>query len=225
MNRLFSLPIFFFLMLCLTAFVLFPANGTASGTDAAPEASSAESGLDDALDFLRQRATSLVTLSCAFTQESNIPLFTHPIMSKGLLLFKRPNKLIWQYVEPVQEAFVLNGGLGFRWEDSKENRIPFSTAKDPVAAFVGNQLLSWIRIDLNMIRAQYHVEAISYTPLTLLLTPLKNETWSVIRSIQIVFDGQGTAQTVTLSEARGGTTLIRFSHIKVNGSLGDEVFE
>lgn len=180
---------------------------------------------DRALQLLQQQAASLSSLSCVFTQESTIPLFAQPVISLGKLLFKRPDKLVWQYAEPVQSAFVLNGSTGFRWEDSKEKRIPFNTTSDPVASFVGTQLLSWIRFDLESIRAQYTIELQSDAPLSLLLTPVKEETRSALQSLHIVFDSQGVAQIVTLSEAQGGTTVIRFSEVQINAPVNDEAFE
>lgn len=215
------------LLSCLFFCALFtaPPEKARAETTASPALAASTENPEKALLFLQRQAASLASLSCEFIQESTIPLFAQPVTSTGILRFKRPDKLVWQYTKPVQAGFALNGSKGFRWEGSRENRMEFTTANDPVASFVGTQLLSWIRFDLESIRARYAIEVQSNAPLTLLLTPTREEVRSVLRALQISFDDQGIAQTVTLFEAQGGTTSIRFLRVQANAPLSDEAFE
>ena len=200
--------------------------GALSVSFAAESAASAQeaSNTEAALLFLEKQSAALTALACDFTQETNIPLFARPVVSKGTLRYKRPGFLAWEYSEPLQEGFILAGETGFRWEDSRDKRASFTTAKDPIAAFVGRELLSWISFDQSVIRSRYEIAVPATSPLTLELTPKREDTRAVVQSLRIVFDTHGVAQTVTLSEAKGGTTVITFHNVAINPSLSDDVF-
>ena len=194
-----------------------PGSGAASSVRELPS-------IEGAIAFLQKQSESLTALSCDFTQETTIPMFARPVVSKGTLRYKRPGFLAWEYSQPIQEGFVLAGESGFRWEDSRDKRSSFTTAKDPIAAFVGRELLSWIHFDPSTIRARYEIAVTAASPLTLELTPKREDTRTVVKALRIAFDGNGVAKVVTLFEAKGGTTVITFHNVAVNPSLADDVF-
>jgi outer membrane lipoprotein carrier protein len=177
-----------------------------------------------ALESLRERTAAIATLSCSFTQETDIPLFTAPVVSTGTLRFKKPGMIAWEYRSPIAEGFVLAGDKGYRWHDSPDARVPFSTAGDPLAALVARQMLSWISCDLQWIMAEYSLAVSIPEPLTLTLTPRRSETGAVLENLTIAFSPQGVAESVVLREKSGGKTRLRFHNIVLNKPLADEEF-
>ncbi len=171
---------------------------------------------EQALAALRQRTALIASLACSFTQETDIPLFAAPVVSRGSLRFSRPDTLAWEYSEPLAEGFVLTGGTGYRWQGTREERTPFVTSRDPVAGLVGHQVMSWIRFDREWIDSEYTLSVQSLSPLSLLLVPNRADIRQIVESVGISFNADGVAEQVVLNEKKGGKTTIRFYNMELN---------
>ncbi|MDR2075916.1 MAG: outer membrane lipoprotein carrier protein LolA [Desulfovibrio sp.] len=216
MNRL-ILAFLLFLLSCAQV-------ATAAGAQADPPR---ERGLsvEDSLQTLQKLTASVSTLRCRFVQTTNIPLFTEPVISRGFLLFARPDSLLWEYSEPFAQGFALQGTKGFRWEGSRDSRVSLAATEDPVAGLVAAQALSWISFDRKWIEAHYAVRAEGQTPLLLVLTPKNAEMASVVSSISLSFARDGIAREILLREAGGGTTTILLHDVVLNQPVGSEEFQ
>lgn len=177
-----------------------------------------------ALETLQQTTANIRTLRCAFTQSTDIPLFSEPVESHGRLLYAAPGSLVWEYTAPMQQGFVLDGDSGFRWEGDRNHRIAFSTAKDPIAGLIATQMLAWVRFDQAWIEANYTVTVTRVSPVALILTPKRPEVASVLSSLHIAFTEDGVAREILLQEATGGKTRIDLRDIVLNGPLEAEEF-
>ncbi len=179
----------------------------------------ASDSTDNALNRLNALTASVTSLRCDFTQTTAIPLFADPVVSRGRLLFHKPDALLWEYVFPVAQGLAFSGGKGFRWEDEKSNRVPFTLAEDPVAGLVASQMLAWIRFDRAWIETHYAVRLEREEPLSFTLIPKSAGMRSVLTSLTIRFADDGIARTILLKEASGGSTEIRFHSVAVNGPV------
>jgi outer membrane lipoprotein-sorting protein len=176
-----------------------------------------------ALAELKARTDRLVSLRGEFIQETDIPMFSAPMRSRGRLLFRRPDALRWEYLEPMREGFVLVGAAGFRWE--KDVRYAFTPGGDPVARLIAGQLTAWLAFDRARIERDYRIEALSLEPIRLKMTPLSETAGSVVASITIVFTPEGVASSVRIDESKGGSTTISFTDTLVNQPLDDKEFQ
>lgn len=179
----------------------------------------------NALDGLREKAASVISVRSDFTQETTIPMFAQPMRSSGRFVFKRPHALRWEFTSPMREGFVLNGDEGFRWEGGDGTRTPFTPGGDPAAGVIARQLVAWITFDMEAIGKEYRIETVSETPLKLRMTPLRADVRGVIESISITFTPEGPASLVELRETRGGGATITFKNAVVNGPLDEREFE
>lgn len=189
-----------------------------------PALASEASGINAALETLKQETANIRTLRCAFTQSTDIPLFSEPIESRGRLLYAAPGSLVWEYTSPMQQGFVLDGDSGFRWEGYRSRRIAFSTAKDPIAGLIATQMLAWVRFDRSWIEANYAITVTRLSPVALTLTPKRTEVASVLSALHIAFAEDGVAREIRLQEAAGGKTRIALHDIVLNGPLEDGEF-
>jgi outer membrane lipoprotein-sorting protein len=179
----------------------------------------AEPDMDRALNRLNALTASINSLRCDFTQTTSIPLFTAPVVSQGILLFQKPDALVWEYTAPVAQGLAFSGGKGFRWDEDKSRRTPFIIAEDPIAGLIAAQMLAWIRFDRIWIEAQYAIQVEEEEPLSLILIPKNADMRSVLASLSIRFADDGIARTILLMEASGGSTEIRFHSVVVNGAV------
>jgi outer membrane lipoprotein-sorting protein len=176
-----------------------------------------------ALAELKARTDRLVSLRGEFIQETDIPMFSAPMRSRGRLLFRRPDALRWEYLEPLREGFVLVGATGFRWE--KDVRYAFTPGGDPLAGLIAGQLTAWLTFDRARIERDYRIEALSLEPIRLKMTPLSATAGGVVASITIVFTPEGVASSVRIDESKGGSTTISFIDTLVNQPLDDKEFQ
>jgi outer membrane lipoprotein-sorting protein len=184
-----------------------------------PAPASDAADTDIALEMLKQAAANIRTLRCAFTQSTDIPLFSQPIESRGRLLYAAPESLVWEYTSPARQGFVLTGDSGFRWEGERSRRIGFSTAKDPVAGLIAAQMLAWVRFDRSWIEANYTVTVTRLSPIALTLRPKQSEVASVLSALHLAFAEDGVAREIRLQETSGGSTRIDLRDIVLNGPL------
>ncbi|MDR1686260.1 MAG: outer membrane lipoprotein carrier protein LolA [Desulfovibrio sp.] len=190
----------------------------------APPGFAADGDTDAALRRIRTLTSSINTLRCSFTQTTAVPMFTEPVVSEGRLFFKKPDSLLWEYTAPYPQGLVFSGGKGFRWEDDKNRRKPFTTSGDPVAGLIASQMSAWIRFDRDLIESRYVIRADDREALTFELTPKSAELRSVLVSLRITFADNGAARSVLLRERAGGSTLVRLHDMVVNGLLEDREF-
>ena len=179
----------------------------------------------DTLALLKEQAAAMTTVNSDFIQETSLPMFKEPLRSRGRFAFAKPDALLWEYLSPVPEGFVLRGSSGFRWQDDKKNRVPFTSGSDPVAAIIARQITAWIIFDMQSITREYRIDQLPEPGMRLQMTPLKKDVAAVINSIIITFTPQGPASTVEITEARGGRTVISFTNTIVNAPLDIGLFE
>lgn len=177
------------------------------------------------LTSLKEKAASVTTIRSDFTQETVIPMFAKPMVSQGRFVFKRPNALIWEFTSPMREGFSLKDGKGFRWDDGRESRVPFTAGDDPVATVIARQLLAWITFDTGSLETEYAIEKTNDAPLTLKMTPRREDVRSVIAAIAVTFSPEGPATLVEVLEERGGKTSIAFSNTVINAPVPDAEFD
>ena len=176
---------------------------------------------DAALDKLEELTGAVNTLACTFTQTTDIPLFTEPLISEGLLRFQKPDTLVWEYTSPMKEGFVLKRDKGFRWEDDRSRRVAFTTASDPLAGLIARQMLAWISFDRDWIQSEYAVRVENPSPLSLRLEPKRRDVRNVLSSLTITFAADGVARTILLKEAQGGATTILLHDVVLNHPLDE----
>ena len=179
----------------------------------------------DILAFLQEKTATMTNVQSGFTQETSIPMFREPLRSQGRFAFVKPDTLLWEYLSPLKEGFVLRGDQGFRWQDARENRTPFTPGSDPVAAIIARQLIAWITFDMHSIAAEYRIEQVPGPDMRLQMTPLRKDIAEIIASITITFTPQGPASRVELKETGGGMTVISFTDTLVNAPLEAGIFK
>ena len=179
----------------------------------------------ESLAVLKEQAARMMTVYSDFTQETSIPMFKEPLRSHGRFAFAKPDTLLWECLSPVQEGFVLQGDVGFRWQDDKKSRVSFTPGSDPWATIIARQFIAWITFNVQSITSEYRIDQLPGQSMRLKMTPLKKDVGTVIESITIAFTSEGPASTVEIAEVNGGRTVISFFNTIVNAPLDIGLFE
>jgi len=179
--------------------------------------------IDAVLQELRVQATAVESISSEFSQENRLSVFEETIISNGRFLFRKPDKLRWEYLRPITEGFALEGDQGVRWTDT--TRTSFSLRSDPLMNIVARQLLAWATFDLEWLCAEYDITLEGESPVVLKLVPKGSDTALVLKHLLIEFSlSSNTVQRVELHEQGGDLTRILFKNPQVNTPLDDGMF-
>jgi outer membrane lipoprotein-sorting protein len=179
--------------------------------------------IDAVLQKLRAQATAVESISSEFSQENRLSVFEETIISKGRFLFRKPDKLRWEYLSPITEGFALQGNQGVRWTET--TRTSFSLRSDPLMNVVARQLLAWGTFDLAWLSAEYDITMEADSPVLLKLVPKGSDTAHVLKHLLIEFSSSAnTVQRVELHDQSGDLTRILFKNPQVNTPLDDGMF-
>jgi outer membrane lipoprotein-sorting protein len=169
-------------------------------------------------------SASLTSLQCSFLQKKNISVLTESVISKGKLLFKKENKLCWEYSSPYFYLFVLNGDRVYIKNDKTTNQ--FNTKSNSLFKEISMLLVNSISgtglIDTKKFDVLFFENS---TYLKVELTP-KNKTLKSIMTTIILYFEKNTylVHNIEMIETSGDSTTIVFSEVIINQPIDDERF-
>lgn len=185
--------------------------------DGTPQKSPAQT--DDAYaQEIISRFGAVQTIHSRFTQEKHLALLAEPVESKGVFSFeKNPARLRWEYTEPFQNGFLMDGGKTYRLEKGVKK-----TVKGVMSRNVASQMLVWLTFDLKTLSETYDI---SYFEGGVTLTP-KNDKNRLLDKITVWFakDNPQSLSEIRMDEPGGDYTLLKFSDTQTNQPLPKDVF-
>ncbi len=202
------------ILLLLLTVVLSPASGIA-----VEKAMS----LDEFLDRVEKESAAIDSFSCDFRQVRHLAIFPTPVEFSGRLILVRPDRLRWEFREPLPSVLVLNGKKGLKCSGEGPVR-EFSLDNDPVMRMVATQLWAWTSGSYRQLGDVFTFE-LRPGPV-LVMTPLNSGAASFIERIRVVFDPV-TFQPVEVEISEPGgedRTVIHFSGYQHNIRPEDNLF-
>ena len=176
------------------------------------------------IEKIDKTASAMTGMQCEFTQTKSMKLLSKEMQSKGIMYFKRPNKLRWQYTSPYDYTFILNG-------DKVQIKSSKSTKNIDVQ---GNKMFLQItNIILNSVTggslkssSDFNVEVYkkdnSYFAK---LFPKKKEFKQLYQVIEIYFDPALTmVNSVRMVEKTGDETRVNLINTKLNVAVDEKMF-
>ena len=176
------------------------------------------------LEKIEKAASASTTMQCEFTQTKSMKLLSKEMQSKGMMYFKQPNKLRWQYTSPYDYTFIMNG-----------DKVTMKSSKSTQNIDVqGNKIFRQItKIILNCITggglrsaADFQVEVYkSDNGYFAKLYPKKKELKQLYQVIEITFNQQLTMVSgVKMVEKTGDVTTVKLLNVKNNPSINESTF-
>ena len=108
-------------------------------------------GWADNWDQIKNAAGQVDTVRCDFVQEKHMKIFANPLISKGVLYFKVPGSLRWEYMSPVRSILLMHNGKTKRFIMRKDGFIEDNSANLQSMGFVLKEITMWLngRFDEN----------------------------------------------------------------------------
>lgn len=205
-------------LLCLILFVLYSnAQGVFKPVD--------EKNIVLITDKLKTSTQSVKSLQTDFVQSKTISVLEETIESKGVMYYKSPGSIRWEYLSPNQYIFVVNnqkisvkaGESATKKFDANANRFSKEISDIMLSGINGMEI----------------VESKKFTPVFLSsdkliciqLTPVKRQMRQMLSQISFFFDINTYAiQSIEMLDGNGDKTQIRFVNKKENIPVDDEKF-
>ncbi|HNW56909.1 MAG TPA: outer membrane lipoprotein carrier protein LolA [Bacteroidales bacterium] len=184
----------------------------------------ADADMPACMEKIRNASASLTSLQCSFTQNKNIAVLSESVISKGILLYKKGNKLCWEYASPYYYLFALNGDKVYikndnstRQFDTKSNALFKEISLLLMNSISGSELIDKKKFDVAFFESSTRVQV--------KLTPKNKTMKSVLNTIILYFEKSTyMVSTIEMIEPAGDTTTIVFNEIKINPPISNERF-
>ena len=138
----------------------------------------------------------IASFTAHFVQDKQSALFTEPQRSEGVLVYRTPDYLRWEYLSPQALVWEIDGEKGN----------------------VNKQVASLLLLIKQCVKGDFGAAQKSFTVeqngSSVVLTPKKRELQRLFRQIEIDLNPQtDIADRVVIHEANGDDTTIRFSQV------------
>ena len=162
------------------------------------------------------------TMQCDFRQEKKSALFDEVSVSEGVMYFKKPSSLRWEYTKPTVSVVVMDGTkVKVTDADGKEQGKGGRMYRQMAALITG--VVSGKELDDGKnFKSEFYVGANAYW---IKLTPANRRLKVFFNHLELTLDKQKmVAVKMFMNEKEGDSTTITFSNHKVNASIDDKMF-
>lgn len=169
-------------------------------------------------------SASMKSMQCDFRQTKKMKMLKGEMQSSGVLYFKHPGKLRWQYKTPYSYIFVLNGNkVSIKSANGTQN---IDAQRNKMFRQISNIILNCVTGGNLGGTKDFAVEVYKENgAYTAKLLPKKKELKSLYSYIKIAFNAQLTmVESVTMAEKTGDQTTVRLSNVTTNQSISESVF-
>ena len=163
------------------------------------------------------------TIQSKFVQEKHMQLLTRGIVSQGSIVFKKPDKLRWEYVEPFQYLIILDGGKIHVKNDGKTSTFDMATSK--LFAEINNLIINTVKGNV-LDEVKFDIEYFQSTTQYLVRMYTKDKTMKeFVSHLEINFNKSDfTVGQIKLVEPNEDYTFIKFTNSIYNEPVDDNSF-
>jgi len=179
-------------------------------------------GWADNWDQIKNAAGQVNTVRCDFIQEKHMKILANPLISKGVLYFKVPGSLRWEYMSPIRSVLLMHNGKTKRFIMRKDGFIEDSSANLQAMGFVLKEITMWLngRFDENP-----QFTATLKSGHKILLLPKEKSFSMMIQKIELMLsDRPGIIKSVKIFENENSFTKLVFKKSVLNDKIDDSMF-
>lgn len=211
-------------ILCLITIVAFavPVFAQTVAADAQADKILTEEEYKSVADKVVLAHSNLLCLQADFVQERTSAVFAEPVVQKGKMYFKSPDKLRWEYTEPQPIIIIFNQGKSLLKTATGQVDAPNKMIDE-----LGKMIISTVNGDNFIDNKNFTLEYIKNENggIDAVLTPKSRKIKALYGKIVVRLDAESfLADEVVMEEANGDSTKIMFTNEKVNTEILDDVF-
>lgn len=177
---------------------------------------------------IRKAAATIKTIETNFVQTKTLKILTKPLVSRGVMAYRRPNDLRWEYQSPLQTLLVVRRGNAQRLLKHDQEWVTDSSAKLEAMKIVLGEIGLWLDGNFGAsktFRPELR-QATAAEPAHVALMPIDPSLAKIISRIAIVFGQRpGTVSAIDIYEGTEGVTHIAFENARFDTDIPDSRFE
>jgi outer membrane lipoprotein-sorting protein len=177
---------------------------------------------------IRKAAATVKTIETSFIQTKTLKILTKPLVSRGVMAYRRPNDLRWEYQSPLQTLLVVRRGNAQRLLKHGQEWVSDSSAKLEAMKIVLGEINLWLDGNFGASKTfkPELMPASSTQPAHVALIPIDPSLAKIISRIAIVFgERPGTVSAIDIYEGNEGLTHIAFENSRFDTDIPDSRFE
>ncbi len=177
-----------------------------------------------AIVAISRAVSGMETMQCTFVQTKHMSMLNDRLVSHGIMYYRQPDKLRWEYTRPYDYLFIFNGAkvyMGNRSRksvvDTASNRLFREIAGIMMSTVTGKALADPERfsLDVEEVQQSWHVT----------LVPKKKELKRMFQKVVLVFNRADAAILgVNIYEKNGDLTEILMSDVTKNAKIDEARF-
>jgi outer membrane lipoprotein-sorting protein len=168
-------------------------------------------------------SNQLESVKCDFTQEKSLSMLKEKVMSTGIFIFKKENKIRLEYRKPFTYLMILNAGKLFVKDNSHSSKTDLH--KNQIFKQINQIIMDCINGNIlnNKDFSSKILENTGFVKLN--LQPLSDGMKSFISYIAVQFDKKDySVSQIEINEVSGDKTTITFSNKEINARVEDSTF-
>jgi outer membrane lipoprotein-sorting protein len=172
---------------------------------------------------INEASAGVNTINASFIQEKNISFIEEKIISNGILLYQKPDKLRLEYKEPFTYIMIMNGGR--MMTDNGEKKSEYDLKSNKMFSEINNLIISSVKGDILNSKSFDSFLFENDENVFIRLIPLDNELTKYIKTIDLYLSKKDyTVSDLNIREQSDDFTWIRFTNKILNESLSDGSF-
>jgi outer membrane lipoprotein carrier protein len=174
------------------------------------------------LSQIAETSNRMNTMECNFEQIQSMRALTSKNRSEGIMQYKKPNCMRWQYDSPTSYCFIVNKGKVVMKQNGKSIR----NGSVRVFSHISKMVLSSITGN-NVIDEKNFINSfeLSKTIFRITMVPRRAEMRRVFSSITMDFDITTNFIRKIEMAGKNSNTIINFSNKKINCNISDNQFK
>ncbi len=177
----------------------------------------------ESLESIRETADQVESISATFVQEKHLAILKKPLVSKGLLFFKKPNALRWEYQSPIVSILMSYQGKTTRFLKQDGTFVKDVGSHIQVMQVVLTEITNWLGGRFN--EGNNFTAKVEKNGLVV-LRPSNQQMTKMISQIELQLSQQpGLIESVTIYENEKSFTRLVFHNTKLNDTLEPSLFQ
>jgi outer membrane lipoprotein carrier protein len=179
-------------------------------------------GWADTWDGIKTATPTITSVRAEFVQQKHMHILSRPLVSTGLLYFKAPGSLRWEYLSPLQSILLMHDGRTRRYSKQNGEFTEDSGAHLQSMQFVLQDIALWLdgRFDENPA-----FKASLEPGRKIVLRPKEKSIAAMIQRIELILSEQpGIITAVVIYESENSYTRFEFKNVILDQPLQDSIF-
>jgi outer membrane lipoprotein-sorting protein len=174
------------------------------------------------LSGLRASLAGMKSIKGDIQQEKTFAFLTEKLISKGVFVYQKENKLRWEFTEPIEYIILINDNTMRLKEEGQEKKFKgmnqiLRQVKEIILGCIDGSIMGNVNYKT--------VFSTNGTNIRIQLQPKEKNLKEFIKQIDVEFAKVGSIlKKVTLTDPSGDMTDIHFSNVKANLKTDEALF-